>query len=96
MYGNKVKFALVTPQIRMYLEGIRTGFHVLTPCTSCVQALSSSEAPWHGSHFGLGGMVSRNEGFGSKSGKSLQSCSGLGRVAYHLAVDDTWHDLLNK
>ena len=82
-----------------YREGIRTGFHVFTPCMSCVQALSSSvsrEAPWQGSHFGLGAMVNRNEGAGSKSGKSLLSCSGSGPVANCLAVDDACHDFLNK
>lgn len=82
-----------------YLEGIITGFHVFTPCKSCVQALSSSvsrDAPWQGSHFGLGAMVSRNEGAGSKSGKSLLSCSASGLVTNRLAVDDTCHDFLKK
>ena len=106
MHGNKVKFDGSMPtafiQVRAghtYLDGIRTGFHVFKPWTSCAQALSSSvlsEAPWQGSHFGLGGMVSRNEGAGSKSGKSLLSCSGLGPVANRLAVDDTGHDFLKK
>lgn len=80
-----------------YLEGIRTGFHVFTPCKSCVQALSSSvscEAPWQGSHFELGGMVSRKEGAGSKSGKSLLSSSGLGPAVNHLALDVASHGFL--